>query len=144
MCIRRQGIVNNRNDAKRKLKQSASKMLEQAAKKFKPAEFGQNVNVPIPDMDRGKLDPPNFTAVVKEFDIETGLYLLGTRVGLLDHKFSRNQFEPISERFLSIDDVPDKVLGVREAARLHSINGGQGFFKCVCQTKCQTKRCKCF
>ena len=37
-------------------------------------------------------------------------------------------------------DVPEDVkLSVREAARLHSNTGGQGFFKCLFQTACLTK-----
>ena len=79
-----------------------------------------------------------------DHDEETGLCTLGTKVGTLSTQFSRNQFELLTQKFLSSADVPDNVsLGVREAARLHSNTGGQGFFKCSCQTKCQSKRCKC-
>ena len=46
----------------------------QSNKRFKPAEEGENVNVPTPEVDRGRLDPTNFTAVVQvqEHDSETG------------------------------------------------------------------------
>ena len=121
-------------------------MLEKSNKRFKPAVAGGNVNVPVPDVDRGKLDPldpPNLTAVVKDHNKETGLYTLGTKVGTLDNQFSRNQFDLLPEKFILNQDVPDNVVGVREAARFHRNNGGQGFFKCTCQTKCQTKRCRC-
>ena len=122
----------------------ATKMLERSNKRFKPAQDGDNVNVPIPEVDRGRLDAPNFTAVVMEHDEETGLCTLGTKAGKLDTQFSRNQFDLLGQKFLSTADVPDNVsIGVREAARLHSTTGGQGFFKCTCQTKCETKRCKC-
>ena len=108
-------------------------MLEKSNKRFKPAEAGENVNVPVPNVDRGKLDPPNFTAVVREHNKETGLYTLGTKVGTLDTQFSRNQFDLLPEKFiLNEDDVPENVAGVRKASRLHSNNGGQGFFKCSC------------
>ena len=46
----------------------ADKMLEQSNKRFKPAEEGENVNVPIPEVDRGRLDPPNFTDVIQDHD----------------------------------------------------------------------------
>ena len=119
-------------------------MLERSNKRFKPAEDGDNVNVPIPEVDRGRLDPANFTAVVQNHNEETGLFTLGTKVGTLKTQFSRNQFELLTQKFLTTDDVPENVeVGVREAARLHSNTGGQGFFKCSCQTKCQSKRCKC-
>ena len=119
-------------------------MLERSNKSFKPCEDGDNVNVPIPEVDRGRLDASNFTAVVMDYNGETGLCTLGTKVGTLDTQFSRNQFELLTQKFLSAADVPQNVsIGVREAARLHSNTGGQGFFKCSCQTKCETKRCKC-
>ena len=46
----------------------ADKMLEQSNKRFKSAEEGENVNVPFPEVDRGRLDPPNFTDVIQEHD----------------------------------------------------------------------------
>ena len=66
-------------------------MLEQSNKRFKPAKEADNVNVPTLEVDRGRLDPPNFTAVVQEHESETGLYTLGTRAGTLNTRFSRNQ-----------------------------------------------------
>ena len=118
----------------------ADKMLEQSNKRFKPAEEGENVNVPTPEVDRGRLDPPNFTAFVQEHESEKRLYTLGTRAGTLNTRFSRNQFNLMNQKFLTTADVPEDVtLSVREAARLHSNAGGQGFFKCLCQTACLTK-----
>ena len=76
-------------------------MLEQSNKWFKPAEEGENVNVPIPDVDRGRLDPPNITAVLQEHDSETGLYTLGTKAGTLNTRFSRNQFNLMNQKFLN-------------------------------------------
>ena len=115
-------------------------MLEQSNKRFKPAEEAENVNVPTLEVDRGRLDPPNFTAVVQEHESETGLYTLGTRAGTLNTRFSRNQFNLMNQKFLTTADVPEDVtLSVREAACLHSNTGGQGLFKCLCQTTCLTK-----
>ena len=55
-----------------------------------------------------------------------------------------SQFNLMNQKFLTTADVPEAVtLSVREAARLHSNAGGQGFFKCLCQTACLTKKCKC-
>ena len=84
-----------REMAKKRQNLQADKMLEQSNKRFKPAEEGENVNVPIPEVDRGRLDPPNFTAVVQERSSETGLYTLGTKAGTLNTRFSRNQFNVI-------------------------------------------------
>ena len=76
ICIRRKNIADSRNVAKRKQGENAEKMVAQSNKRFKPAEFGENVNVPIPDVDRGKLDPQNFTAVVTKVDHQNGMYII--------------------------------------------------------------------
>ena len=75
-------------------------MLEQSNKPFKPAEEGENVNVPTPEVDRGRLDPPNFTAVVQEHESETGLYTLGTRAGT-EHMVLKKPIQPDEQK------VPD-------------------------------------
>ena len=65
---------------------------------------------------------------------------MGTNAGTLNTQFSRNQFNLMNQKFLTTADVPEDVtLSVREAARLHSNMGGQGLFKCLCQTTCLTK-----
>ena len=69
------------------------------AKRFKPDEEGENVNVAIPEVHRGRLDPPNCTAVIQEHDSETGLYTLGTKAGTLNTWFSRNQFNLMNQKF---------------------------------------------
>ena len=140
LCMRKSKIVEMREMAKKRQNLQADKMLEQSNKRFKPAEEGENVNVPTPEVDRGCLDPSNFTAVVQEHESETGLYTLGTRAGTLNTRFSRNQFNLMNQKFLTTADVPEDVtLSVREAACLHSNTGGQGLFKCLCQTSCLTK-----
>ena len=57
ICVRRKNISEKRSIAKRKQEHQADKMLEISKKRFKPAESGENVNVPVPDVDRGKLNP---------------------------------------------------------------------------------------
>ena len=91
LCLRKSKIVEMREMAKKRQNLQVDKMLEQSNKRFKPAEEGENVNVPTPEVDRGRLDLPNFTAVVQEHESETGLYTLGTRAGTLNTRFSRNQ-----------------------------------------------------
>ena len=68
LCLRKSKIVEMREMAKKRQNLQADKMLEQSNKRFKPAEEGENVNVPIPEVDRGRLDPPNFTDVIQEHD----------------------------------------------------------------------------
>jgi hypothetical protein len=54
-------------------------------------EIGQNVLIPIPNVDRGKGDPRNVMAVVGE-RVHNG-YKLGTSSGMLLGSYTRNQFE---------------------------------------------------
>ena len=68
LCLRKSKIVEMQEMAKKRQNLQADKMLEQSNKRFKPAEEGENVNVPIPEVDRGRLDPPNFTDVIQEHD----------------------------------------------------------------------------
>ena len=49
--MRSKNIDINRNLAKQKQEQQAEKMVEESNKRFKQAEFGENVNVPIADVD---------------------------------------------------------------------------------------------
>ena len=49
-----------------------------------------------------------------------------SREGQLQGGFSRNQFTHVEARVLTVGDVPDLIIGVREGARLESMNGGQG------------------
>ena len=83
----------------------------------------------------------NLTGVVMEAN-PGGVYKIGTKYGVLDQLFTRNQFSPCLAKFLAISAVPEGSLSVREAARSSSIGLGQGFFKCSCTTGCTTKRCK--
>ena len=95
--------------ARKRQNLQADKMLEQSNKRFKPDEEGENVNVAIPEVHRGRLDPPNCTAVIQEHDSETGLYTLGTKAGTLNTRFSRNQFNLMNQKFLTTADVPEDV-----------------------------------
>ena len=119
-------------------------MVEWSAKRFKKAEVHDTVLVPIPDVDRGRCEYPSLKAIVLEAHPGGHLWKLGCKSGVLDQWYSRNQFQPTLEKFMSMDDVPmDKEISLRSAARLESIGGGQGIFKCNCTGNCITNRCKC-
>ena len=51
LCLRNSKIVEMREMAKKRQNLQADKMLEQSNKPFKPAEEGENVNVPTPEVD---------------------------------------------------------------------------------------------
>ena len=50
----------------------------------------------IPDLDRGRCEFPNLTAIVVEVH-DGGLYKLGCKTGILDSFYTRNQFSPTQE-----------------------------------------------
>ena len=118
-------------------------MLEQSNKQFKPAEEGENVNIPIPDVDRGHLNPPNNTAVVQEHDSETGLYTLGTKAGTLNTRFSRNQFNLMNQKFLTTADVPEDVTLCERSCSSPQQHGRTRIFQVSLPNCLSDKKCKC-
>ena len=66
-------------------------------------EIGQNVLIPIPNVNRGKGDPRNVMAVVTE-RVHNG-YKLGTSGGMLLGLYTRNQFELLDSQFLDKETV---------------------------------------
>ena len=109
-------------------------------------KVGDNVAVPIPPMDRGRGDPRNILGVIVSCDDNMN-YRIATRSGVLNGRYSRNQFDVCSERLLTENDVnQDAAISLRLAVIQTSISGGQGFVKCGYNgvIKCITNRCKCF
>ena len=122
-----------RSGAKRKQEKQANKMLELSNKRFKPAEIGDTVFVPIPDIDRGRCEAPNLKALVLDIHDNGHLWRLGCKSGVLEQYYSRNQFQPTLEKYLSRADIPlNQVVSLRTAACLESMGGGQGMLKCIC------------
>nr|CAI5819071.1 unnamed protein product [Callosobruchus analis]CAI5864013.1 unnamed protein product [Callosobruchus analis]CAI5864580.1 unnamed protein product [Callosobruchus analis] len=66
-------------------------MLQQSSSKFSKIEIGQNVLVKIPDVDRGRLAPPNIFAVT--LSEKDGLYQFSTSTGVLEKLYARNEFQ---------------------------------------------------
>ena len=58
--------------------------------------------------------------------------------------YSRNQFEPLPEPLLTIEDLNlEDEIALRTAANKQSTGGGQGFVRCGCTRTCQGKNCRC-
>ena len=113
-------------------------------KKFKDAIVGQNVTIKVPDVDRGRNCPRNVMGVVLE-NLDNGLYRIGVQNGVLEKLFSRNEFQVCKETFITASSVPDapaSTLSLRKAAATAS-GSKQGFIKCNCSGKCDSKRCQC-
>lgn len=118
-------------------------MTKLSNKKFPEIEVGISVKVPVPLIDRGKVDQKNIIGVVME-RTDAGLYKIGTKHGVLDHLYTRVQIHPCKTSFLTLDDVKkDDLISLRGANKKDSKFGGQGFVKCTCKQGCQTKHCFC-
>jgi hypothetical protein len=81
-------------------------MRNRSEKILTEVEIGQNVLIPIPNVDRGKGDPRNLMAVVAE-RVHNG-YKLGTSGGMLLGSYTRNQFELSDSQFLDKDCITSK------------------------------------
>ena len=66
LCKKQGQIIAQRQGAKRKQQDQAEKMLERSAKRFKEAQVGDTVLVPIPDLDRGRCEYQNFKGIILE------------------------------------------------------------------------------
>ncbi|KAI1691794.1 hypothetical protein Ddc_24049 [Ditylenchus destructor] len=57
-------------------------------------------------------------------------------------KYCRNQIEPSSSQFISMETVPNKEISLRTAVGADSLSGGQGHTHCNCMLGCKTGKCK--
>ncbi|XP_075231703.1 uncharacterized protein LOC142330362 [Lycorma delicatula] len=117
-------------------------MKQTSQNKFPTVEVGKTVTIPIPSVDRGKEDARNVLGVVLE-KTEEGFYKQGTKRGTINTLFTRNRFQECKETIINISDVPDIELSLRETSTKDSMFGGQGFIKCNCNKRYNSKMCKC-
>ena len=78
---------------------------------------------------------------------EMYLYGIAVKAGILQRKYSRNQFDLRNINLLGGDDVSrEKEISLRAAVQNESLCAGQGFLRCNCcgTNKCQTNRSKRF
>ncbi|XP_023241970.1 uncharacterized protein LOC111640202 [Centruroides sculpturatus] len=107
-----------------------------------PVEIGDNIIIPIPDVDRAKADLRNIIGVILQKD-EQGLHKIGTKYGILDKLYCRSEFDMSKENFLPLEEVPETNVSLRTAARRAALGTGQGFARCLCKKSCMSKRCFC-
>lgn len=86
------------------LQKQAEKMTKLSHKKFPVIGVGISVKVPVPLIDRGKVDQKNIIGIVKE-RTDDDLYKILTKHGVSDHSYTRSQIQPCKSSFLTIDDV---------------------------------------
>ncbi|XP_023212590.1 KRAB-A domain-containing protein 2-like, partial [Centruroides sculpturatus] len=136
-------IQKARQTAAENLQKQAKKMKSASDKSHPPAKVGDNVTVPIPDVDRGRGDLRNVIGVVLEINND-GLYKIGTKHGILQTLYCRTEFDICTQKFLQESDVNQDVqISLRTAATKHSVGTGQGFIRCTCTKNCATNRCQC-
>lgn len=139
-------IQNQRKRARDGLLKQAEKMVKRSRVLHQAGNPGENVTVPIPLVDRGRGDPRNIMGVIIDRDCND-MYRIAVRAGLLQQKYSRNQFDLCSQKLLSLADVrQDREVSVRTAVHEESRCGGQGYLRCNCagSGRCRSNRCKCF
>ena len=85
-------------------------------KRFKPS-VGENVLVPVPEVDRGRTDFRNVAGIITNVGSD-GTYSIGTSEGTLKQPYVRSQFILTQSTVTSVADVPDK-------QRTQSRGGGQ-------------------
>jgi len=74
-------------------------------------DTGTHVVVRVPDTDQGRLAPRNVLAVVVGVS-SSGLYLLGTKEGLNERLYARNEFTTADNNFVQAHVVPSSSLSL--------------------------------
>lgn len=139
---RKADILKIRQISASNLKKQAEKMVQTSNSKYPDAKKGDTVRVRVPDVDRGRTDGRNILAFVLEVT-DANLYKLGTKHGILNQLYARNQFTICNENFIYGEDIPQTEISLRECARLSSKTGGQGYSRCGCKGGCKSDKCKC-
>ncbi|CAH2009348.1 unnamed protein product [Acanthoscelides obtectus] len=138
-----QNILEARSKAAQSLEKQAKKMKATSHKVHPPAKVGDNIIIPTPDVDRAKGDLRNVIGVVLEAS-DDGFYKIGTKHGILQKLYCRNEFDICTQKFLLEEEVnKNNEISLRTAAIKHSVGTGQGFFKCSCTKKCMSNRSLC-
>ena len=114
-------------------------MVSLSNSRLPAVDIGTDV-VRVPDLDRGRLAPRNVLAVVVDVS-SSGLYLLGTKEGLLERLYTRSEFTT-ADNFIEAHDVPSSSLSLWLASMITS-GSKQGFVSCHCKRHCIDKKCKC-
>jgi hypothetical protein len=135
LCVRENQINTDREGAKSGQEQ-AQKMVSPSNSRLPAVDIGTNVVVRVPDLDLGSLVPRNVLAVVTDVN-SSGLYLLGTKEGLLEWLYARNEFTT-ADNFIEAHNVPSSSLYLRSASTVTS-GSKQGFVSCHCDRYCIDK-----
>ena len=137
LCFRSYETKRKHEQCKENLTQQVKKMIDATVKRFKPAEVGDNVLVPVPDVDRGRGEFRYIKGIVT-VNQTNGCYTIGTKHGILKQPYCRNQFIPTNAPLLQLGDVSNSAeITLHEVARKESIGTGQGYVHCKCKSGCR-------
>lgn len=81
-------ILEARTKAAHNLEKQAKKMKAISDKSHPPAKLGDNITIPVPDVDKAKGDFRNVIGVVLQVT-EDGFYKIGTKYGILQKLYCR-------------------------------------------------------
>ena len=115
-------------------------MLNASSKKFKQAQVGDSVLIPISQPDKiSSLGPRNILGCISSRDDST--YSIGRSQGTLAVSYSRNQYEVCPTNLLSVDSIP--VVTITQTKAMQSVSlGVADCSACKCKN-CTTQRCAC-
>ncbi|CAF5050233.1 unnamed protein product, partial [Rotaria sp. Silwood1] len=134
-----------RKDARKDQKRQADQFLQNTFKQQKLTHFnvGDNVLIPIPDVDRGPPDARNVLGVIIE--VKDDQIKLGTTKGILCGNYSYHQVsKALGLPTLLIEHIPQGIpKSLREIVKLQSVTGDQGLLKCDYKQGCRTTKCSC-
>ena len=134
LCVRKNRINIEQEDTKSGQEQQAQKMVSFSNVRIPAVDIGTNAVIRVSDLDRRRIALRNVLAVVVDV-ISSGLYLLGTKEGLLERLYARNEFTTVDNSFVEDHDVP--------SSSMITSGSKQGFVSCHCKGYCIDKKCKC-
>ena len=143
MCIRRKNKITEKKTVKSNLEKQEFKMTRLAREKFPHGKIGDTVKVRVSDVDRGRCDSRNIFGVIVEVDLTKDLYKIGTKDGILNSLYTRNQFTLCTEGTNNISDVSSIDILLKVCAGKASPFDGQGYKRCNSKTSCRKNFCSC-
>ena len=125
---------------KRSQEKLHTRMLSNSSKKFKQAQIGDSILIPITCPDKmSSIGPINLTGCITQEDND--LYTIGTVEGTLSNKYLRSQFDICPSHLISPEDVPLRTISQTETMRKASLGIESGSAS-RCKI-CRTNRCPC-
>ena len=138
---RKESHEKGRTAAKRDQDKQIQRMEKQSVKKARILDIGDNILIPIPEVDkRSPFEPINLPGVITHRS-EEGYYKIGTHAGTLDRHYLSTEVELSHGNFLTPTDVPSDTVTLRQAALACSL--GKYRLSCNCTGGCGSNRCKC-